>query len=381
MKKIAFAGTLDPITRGHMWVIQEAANIADEVLVMIAQNPDKKTLFSNKEIQEMVQESLKEYNLEDRVKIMVVKGEYVAKTALRQGCEYMIRGVRSATDFDYEKPLQSTNAEVLNGAKTLFVMPPTHLEQVSSSYIKRLAGPVGWHWKIKSFVPVSVYDTWIKKYIHNFILKHLSCAAKQSFEDSQDFMDKIFTAYSQPGRYYHGLEHIAHCFQELEWYLANYGDDNINVDELIMAILSHDVVYNSEDKTMSDEEQSAQWFAQQSGLYGIAMESVQNMVKATAHLSGKAVPQTLNEKLLCSIDLAILAQDKDIYKWYAEGVRKEYSWVPDDLFKHHRIIALEKLLSHDVLYLSEEFAHYEQEARYNLQCEIDFLKGNEKAFD
>ena len=120
----------------------------------------------------MIYQSLVEYGIEDKVEIVVSKNEYVAQSAIDFGCDYLIRGIRSAVDFDYESLIQKANTEVLDGAKTIFVMPPRDLESVSSSFIKNLVGPVGWHWNIKKFVSNAVYDALIKKYLMRCISKY-----------------------------------------------------------------------------------------------------------------------------------------------------------------------------------------------------------------
>jgi pantetheine-phosphate adenylyltransferase len=152
MKIIGFSGTLDPITNGHMWVIGEARSMADEVLVFLSQNPVKQPQFSAEARKEIIEQSARERGWHN-VTVVIVKGDYTARAAKRHGADYLIRGIRTTADFDYENLIQQTNVDVLHGAKTIFVMPPRDLGSVSSSFVKALEGPVGWHWTMKKFVP------------------------------------------------------------------------------------------------------------------------------------------------------------------------------------------------------------------------------------
>ncbi len=164
MKKIAFSGSFDPITNGHMYVLKEGLLLADKVLLIIAVNPDKKTLFTEKERENMIYQTLLEHHIEDKVDILISKKEFVAQIALENDCQYLIRGIRNGVDFDYESLIQKANTEILQGAKTIFIMPPRELESVSSSFIKNFVGPVGWHWYVQKFVSQSVYRFIRKKY-------------------------------------------------------------------------------------------------------------------------------------------------------------------------------------------------------------------------
>lgn len=373
MKRVAFAGTFDPITNGHLWVIQEGLNIADEVYVMIAYNPNKKTLFSESERKSMIDQVLKKNGIDDRVKTILIKNEYVAQSAIEHDCNYLIRGIRSALDFDYESLIQKTNTDVLAGAKTLFVMPPRELESVSSSFVKTLVGPVGWHWNIKEFLPQAVYSAWIKKYITQVVSEYLIDKA-WSDDNKKMLLKEIFKNYKY--RAYHSLEHIVHCLQELQWLISYKALNAKKIEQIILALLCHDIILYSEDKDSSDEEQSARWFekfAKEIGYTESKAIIVANMIRKTAYLSTKELPETEEEKIMCSIDLAILGQPLKTYNWYTHAVREEYKHVADQDFICGRVKALEHLMTQK-LYSSEYFEHYETRAKKNMENEIKILK-------
>ena len=160
MKEIAFSGTLDPITNGHMWVIGEARALADEVTIFLSENTLKRPQFSAEERKRIVEQSAAERGW-DNVRVVIVKSDYTARVAKKRGIDYLIRGIRNTSDFDYENLIQQTNVDVLQGAKTIFVMPPRDLGSVSSGFVRNLQGPVGWHWNMKKFVPRPAYQAWI----------------------------------------------------------------------------------------------------------------------------------------------------------------------------------------------------------------------------
>lgn len=364
MKKIAFTGSFDPITKGHLWVVQEGLEIAEKVVLMIAVNPEKKYMFTEDERKKMIYQSLVEYGIEDKVEIVVSKNEYVAQSAIDFGCDYLIRGIRSAVDFDYESLIQKANTEVLGGAKTIFVMPPRDLESVSSSFIKNLVGPVGWHWNIKKFVSNAVYDALIKKYLMRCISKYTGLNLNE--ESLNKLTETIIDKYKD--RTYHNINHIVHCYQELEWYLSNRTtDEKIAIEDVGLAILTHDIIYG-EKAEKSDEELSAEWTKNYLKSIGVERDNVIEIILSTAHLSGKYSCDTLEKQLMSSIDLAILGQREEIYQRYADGVRKEYSYVNDSDYSKGRVKALDYLMTLN-LYSNQVFSKYEEKAKRNMKKE------------
>lgn len=368
MQKIGFTGSFDPITKGHLWVVQEGLEIAEKVILMIAVNPNKKYMFSEQERKEMIFKSLVEYGIEDRVEIVISKNEYVAQSAVNLDCHYLIRGIRSSMDFDYESLIQKANTEILGGAKTIFVMPPRDLESVSSSFIKNLLGPVGWHWNIKKFITNAVYDALIRKYMSNCVDKYTGLKLNQ--DQKEKFLDMIMKSYE--GRPYHNIDHIVHCFQELEWFLSNSENkEKINVENVGLAIFAHDIVYGAKADEL-DEELSAKWLENYlKNIEQFRQEPI-DIILSTAHLSGKYNVDTPEKKLMTSIDLAILGQREEIYKRYSDAVRKEYNFVNDKDYIQGRIKAIEFLSNHQ-LFLNETFYKYEEKARRNMNNEKNKL--------
>src|ERR1043165_9735989 len=86
MKKIAFSGTLDPITNGHMWVIGEARAIAGEVTIFLSENPGKQPQFPAEERKRIIEQSVAERGWSN-VQVVIVRGDYTARVAKKHGID------------------------------------------------------------------------------------------------------------------------------------------------------------------------------------------------------------------------------------------------------------------------------------------------------
>ena len=372
MKKIAFSGTLDPITNGHMWVIQEARELADEVVVLLSENPFKKPQFGAARRQQIVQSSMAERGWTN-VSVVLVRGDYTARAAKRQGIDFLIRGIRNTADFDYENLIQQANVDVLHGAKTLFVMPPRDLGSVSSSFVRGLQGPVGWHWTTKRFMPAPAYQAWILDWLRkdwDSLWPHDQAEAPAWFERLTGA-----TAYGAPERAYHNLDHLVHGLTELGVWAANSGASGHDVSTLKKAFWFHDAVYGGRLDGLSNEEQSARlWLA--SGLDADGAQTAA-LIRATEHARPPANAQRLQDAMM-GADLAILGQPADVYDNYARSVRIEYSHVDAASYRAGRAAILAHFLKAaqaGTLYADRYFADlYGDAARDNLAREMASLK-------
>lgn len=335
MKKIAFSGTLDPITNGHLWVIQEARALADEVVVFISENPVKKPQFSALERKDIIERSVAECGW-NNVSVIIVKGDYTARAAKRHGIEYLVRGIRNTADFDYENLIQQTNVDVLGGAKTIFVMPPRDLGSVSSSFLRALQGPVGWHWTVKKFMPMPAYLAWIKSWLQSDWQKLWADELPPDDAKISHWFDYLTgeQAYGSASRPYHNLDHLVHGLSEISAWASNTGASKEDVATLKKAFWFHDAVYGARHADLSDEEQSARlWLG--AGLGTCAAQEVADLIRVTDHFQSAGVSHPLKNAML-SADLAILGQAADTYHAYARAVRTEYNHVDDLTYRHGR---------------------------------------------
>ena len=136
MKRVLYPGSFDPITKGHMNIIEEASYLFDEVVVGILENSLKKNkMFTLDERLEMIDELYKNNN-----NIIVISSTQSAvDVALEYECQAIIRGIRNIRDYDYEIELQEINKELSNNKiKTVCLFAEKEYQYISSTLIKEL---------------------------------------------------------------------------------------------------------------------------------------------------------------------------------------------------------------------------------------------------
>lgn len=153
-----YPGTFDPITNGHVDIINRGLNLFDRIIVAIAVNPEKKPLFSLEERIAMIEECFKNRN--GRVTVESVSGllvEYAANKHARA----IIRGLRAVSDFDYEFQLALMNRKLERSVESVFLMPGFRWIYISSSIVKDAARHGG---NIDDMVPKHVCRAMKEKY-------------------------------------------------------------------------------------------------------------------------------------------------------------------------------------------------------------------------
>ena len=167
-KLVVYAGSFDPVTNGHVWMIEQAAMMFDDVVVAIGINPAKKCMFSIDERKELLQKTvcyIRE-KINHNIEVTSFEGEYLVRYAQSFKFKdlYVLRGIRSVADYEYEKTMRNVNADLAGDVTTVFLMPPRELADISSSSIKGLIGPNGWRDAVKRYVPIPVYDKLIERF-------------------------------------------------------------------------------------------------------------------------------------------------------------------------------------------------------------------------
>ncbi len=135
MKIAVYPGSFDPITNGHLDLIERALNIFDKLIVAVAENPDKKPLFTTEERIEMVKETTRDYDkvVVDRIYGLTV--DYVEK----QGASVIVRGLRAISDFEFELQMALMNRKLNSKIETVFLMPSIQYSYIKSSLVKQVA--------------------------------------------------------------------------------------------------------------------------------------------------------------------------------------------------------------------------------------------------
>ena len=136
MTKVLYPGSFDPITKGHMNIIEQASDLFDEVVVAVMQNPSKKKgLFTIEERLEIIKEL---YHRMNNIKVIAATGAAVDVAMLNE-CKAIIRGLRSLSDYAQEAQLQQINKDISNNkVNTVCLFADKEFQFVSSSMVKEV---------------------------------------------------------------------------------------------------------------------------------------------------------------------------------------------------------------------------------------------------
>lgn len=162
MPRIAiYAGSFDPPTNGHLWMIRQGAALFDELVVALAINPDKKGFLGIDERRAALETICAA--LPANVRVETVQHGFLVDFARKAGATYLLRGIRNTIDFEYEKPMARMNSRMEAKIQSVFLLPPSELEEVSSSFVRGFVGVPGWERWVKACVPPCVFSLIQKK--------------------------------------------------------------------------------------------------------------------------------------------------------------------------------------------------------------------------
>jgi pantetheine-phosphate adenylyltransferase len=163
--KAIYAGSFDPFTFGHLYVVYRAAQLFPNLIVAVGTNPAKKPMFSADARMDMIIETCKSLS---NIKCIKFEGEFLVHVAVTEGCTHIIRGIRNARDCEDELAMATINREIATGTyggedtsipDTIFIPTPPELALVSSSMVKSLIGFGDWELQIRRYLPETVADS------------------------------------------------------------------------------------------------------------------------------------------------------------------------------------------------------------------------------
>ena len=157
MKRIVYPGTFDPIHNGHLDIARKAADLFDELILVVAVNQEKSPLFNDKKRVELIKESL--YDVKN-VKVDTFDGLVVDFVRSTESVA-IIRGLRHVSDFEFEFQMAMMNFNLNPNIKSLFMMPDEKYIHLNSTVIKDVARLGG---DISDYVPKCVQDALYKQY-------------------------------------------------------------------------------------------------------------------------------------------------------------------------------------------------------------------------
>lgn len=157
MRKALYPGSFDPVTKGHLDIIERSHAIVDHLTVAVLENPRKQSAFTVEERLEMLKMSTRQY---PKVEVDYFSGlliEYVK----RKNISLIIKGLRAISDFEFEFQMALVNRKLNPDVETLFMMTNSKYSYLSSSIVKEIADFGG---DIKTLVPPEVHDFIVSKF-------------------------------------------------------------------------------------------------------------------------------------------------------------------------------------------------------------------------
>ena len=136
-------------------MIEQGLGLFDRLIVAIGTNPQKSYSFSVPERLDLLRASLPE---SDRMEIAHFDNRYLVDYAEQEKAAYILRGARTADDYEYERVMRHINADLAPEITTVFLIPPRDIAELSSSMVKGLIGPDGWEETVRRYVPPPVFE-------------------------------------------------------------------------------------------------------------------------------------------------------------------------------------------------------------------------------
>lgn len=151
MKIAVFPGSFDPITIGHVDIVKRSIPLFDKIIVAIGVNTQKKYLFSLDKRTEWIKEVFKDY---PTIEVSSYSGLTI-NYCKEIGAQYLLRGIRSASDFEYEKTIAHLNHTMESEIETILMLSPSEYSSISSTIVREIILGKG---DVSKFVPIEIVN-------------------------------------------------------------------------------------------------------------------------------------------------------------------------------------------------------------------------------
>ncbi len=155
-----YAGSFDPVTNGHLWMIGEGARLFDRLVVAIGENPEKRETFPLETRLRLLRDATRGHR---NVKVDHFSHRFLIDYAASVGARYVLRGIRNSADYTFESTMRNVNGDLNAAITTIFLFPPRELAEVSSSFVRGLVGPRGWKKVVRKYVPEAVFRAFVER--------------------------------------------------------------------------------------------------------------------------------------------------------------------------------------------------------------------------
>ena len=307
-----YAGSFDPFTNGHLEIVDQAIEIFDKVIVLVADNPDKRHWLSGAERRAIIEKSVAE-----KVEVSLLTGLDLAVEWARRLGACLVRGLGEFTDYPAEKALAGINSRLRPEVKTVFLMTKGADSQMRSSAVRAaLKYRFGWR-SIREAVPPATFNA--------AMFKLLAGKAEAVGLPKPDLTS--LSRYT--GRPHHNLEHLVYMLDMAEEW--NPDGRAAEAADLWNAVIYHDLFVDSDPEVEADEYVALSLRKlEEMNLSGCDRAKVAEMIQVTDHrtytfVSGRGPDMTSGQELIRRLDLAILGESPYEYARYAEAVKREYT--------------------------------------------------------
>lgn len=364
MKKAVVAGSFDLPTNGHQWMIEQGAELFDELIISVGDHPSKTPKHSVDQRIDLLEKTTRHL---EHVTVATFSKLYLIDYAQSVGATHILRGIRDSNDLLYENKLRQFNEKYTKDILHTYLFPPDELSFVSSSFVRGLVGYDNWEFKVADYVPNPVYELMLLEHkgLHT-TLQELSEHFNHP-QGSEELWKLIFAMHLGGDRCYHNITHPTRMLAELETLPLNNKEKKL----IQGAILAHDAVLKpgATNNEILSSYRINEFFPNASKQ---DKETMARLVIATDHTERKL---TALEETIVDLDLQILGSKTPHYQEYERGIRAEYKQYDDTTYKAGRLAVLKKFYNKQPLYKTAWFRdRYEAQAKKNLREEMQRLE-------